>query len=374
MAKVTVHLIYTGGTIGGKQVKVSQRKYKPEIDIDFGPKEFFHKLEHKRIAAGPEIELIWGEHEGKYDLSENFIPRDWIDIARSVLRARHKGANGVVIAHGTDTMVWTASALAFLLRGLDIPVVLTGSRHAISEKGTDAIKNLSDAVFVASHTRMRGVFISFAGSSEAETLVHLGVRARKSQNGPNCYMSVHTRPIARICPRWLFEWQTQLKITNRELLRQSCELNETSCLESDLHLCPDVALIKLYPGLRPDYVKEALGHGVKGVVLEAYDGGTGPACDKTDHKEHRKHSMVELIKYLTIHGIPVFVVSQHDGRVTMDAYGSAVNLRAAGGVPLEDMVTEAAVAKLMWALGHQWETARVKEIMVQNLCGEVTEQ
>jgi len=366
-------MIYTGGTIG-RPAKPSQRKYQPEVDIDLSPKDFFKKLDKRGLVVERGIELEYGEHVGIYDLSEHLLPNDWLGVAQSVLEARDKGADGVVVAHGTDTMVWTASALAFLLLGLDIPVLLTGSQKALAEPSTDAFKHLSDAVFVASHKELRGVFIVFAGDAHSHTLVHLGVRVQKDQHADSRYVSVHTKPVARVCPRWLFEWQTKLKITNRALLSESVKLNTEAHLDRDLRLCPDVALFKLYPGFRPELLAQAAEGGFKAVVIEAYNGGTGPACQLPDHKLHKEHSLLDVIKSLTNKDIPVFFVSQHRGRVTMDAYGSAVRLRGAGAVPLGDMLPEAAVAKLMWALGRYREAGKVKEIMVENLCGEVTRQ
>lgn len=374
MARRKVCLIYTGGTIGGRLAKPSQREYQPEVDIDLSPKHFFKKLDKRGLGVERGIEVEYGEHVGIYDLSEHLLPNDWLGVAQSILEARDKGADGVVVAHGTDTMAWTASALAFLLLGLDIPVLLTGSQKVLTQPSTDALKHLSDAVFVASHKELRGVFIVFAGDVHSHTLVHLGVRAQKDQHADSHYVSVHTKPVARVCPRWLFEWQTKLKITNRALLSESIKLNAKAHVDRDLRLRPDVALLKVYPGFPPQLLTHMADRGIKGIVMEAYDGGTGPACQQTGHKGHREHSLLGAIESLTKREIPVFFVSQHKGVVTMDAYGSAVKLRDAGAVPLGDMLPEPAVAKLMWALGRYREVGKVKEIMVENLCGEVTPQ
>jgi ribosomal protein S18 acetylase RimI-like enzyme len=54
--------------------------------------------------------------------SEDMTPADWTRLAREVDRGFHEGSRGVVIAHGTDTLAYTAAALAFqprLLAALD---------------------------------------------------------------------------------------------------------------------------------------------------------------------------------------------------------------------------------------------------------------
>jgi hypothetical protein len=75
-------------------------------------------------------------------LSENMIPSDWTKIAISVNKAIEEGIDSIVIAHGTDTMCYTSAALSFMLQGIKIPVVLTGSNIPLEMDGTDAVTNM----------------------------------------------------------------------------------------------------------------------------------------------------------------------------------------------------------------------------------------
>ena len=59
--------------------------------------------------------------------SSNIQPEEWVKIAHCVFEHR-TGADGIVITHGTDTMAYTSSILSFMLRNIDIPVVLTGAQ------------------------------------------------------------------------------------------------------------------------------------------------------------------------------------------------------------------------------------------------------
>ncbi len=82
-----------------------------------------------QIRRRPELnardvpELVVTEYEPLLD-SANARPADWLRIARDIAEHRHS-YDGFVVLHGTDTMAYTASALAFLLRGLG----QAGRRH-----------------------------------------------------------------------------------------------------------------------------------------------------------------------------------------------------------------------------------------------------
>src|SRR5687767_2325299 len=73
--------------------------------------------------------------------SSDVGPDEWSALAEEVGRARD-AHEGIVIIHGTDTMAYTAAALSFALRGLDRPVVLTGSQRPLAEVRSDARRNL----------------------------------------------------------------------------------------------------------------------------------------------------------------------------------------------------------------------------------------
>ncbi len=80
--------------------------------------------------------------------STNVAQEHWIALIETVAEA-HASFDGVLVLHGTDTMAYTASALAFLLPGLDRPVVLTGAQKPLTAVRTDARTNLIDACQVA---------------------------------------------------------------------------------------------------------------------------------------------------------------------------------------------------------------------------------
>lgn len=105
--------------------------------------------------------------------STDIMPEHWIRIADEIIR-RYDDYDGFVIAHGTDTMAYTASALSYLIQNSRKPIVLTGAQKPIGFETTDSKQNLSDS-FLCAASGMAGVLVVFGGQ------VLLGTRARKTR-------------------------------------------------------------------------------------------------------------------------------------------------------------------------------------------------
>lgn len=72
------------------------------------------------------------------------------------------GFDGIVVLHGTDTLEYTAAVLSLTARR-DIPVIVTGSMIPMAGEGSDAPKNLSDALTAAFDERLKGAYAVFNG-------------------------------------------------------------------------------------------------------------------------------------------------------------------------------------------------------------------
>ena len=165
-------LIATGGTIACKQTASG-------LAPQLGAKELLSYV-RDRAENVESIELF------RMD-SSNVQPEEWRAIAQAVADNMHK-ADGIVITHGTDTMAYTSSMLSFMLRGIKIPVVLTGAQYPMGMDGSDAAANLGDAL-TAARELPAGVYIAFGGS------VILGCRAVKTRTmSLNAFESIN-RPL-----------------------------------------------------------------------------------------------------------------------------------------------------------------------------------
>ena len=91
--------------------------------------------------------------------SSNIRPEEWKQLARQIYTLRG-GYDGIVVSHGTDTMAYTASALTFMLPGIDLPVVFTGSQLPLADVLSDGPDNLRTA-FAMAASGVPGVFLAF---------------------------------------------------------------------------------------------------------------------------------------------------------------------------------------------------------------------
>ena len=152
--KKRILLIGTGGTIASTKHSLGLR---PELNID----ELINLSgipQDKCSLAGITIMNID---------STNMTPDRWVDIARCIQR-NYERFDGFVITHGTDTMAYTSAALTYIFCNLNKPVIITGSQYPITEAYTDAVQNLTDAVYFAMEN-ISGVFICFDGNLIAGT-------------------------------------------------------------------------------------------------------------------------------------------------------------------------------------------------------------
>lgn len=103
--------------------------------------------------------------------SANIGPKDWSGLAEMIARKSYD-YQGIVVIHGTDTMAYTSSMLAFMLQNIAIPVVITGSQLSIANPVADALENCRCGIHMAA-SGYPGVFVAF------NRKVILGCRASK---------------------------------------------------------------------------------------------------------------------------------------------------------------------------------------------------
>lgn len=277
--------------------------------------------------------------------SSNIGPDHWREIALEVWGAL-AGDDGVIVTHGTDTMAYTASALAFMMRGLGKPVTLTGSQIPFGVPLSDAPQNLALAVLAVANG-INGVTVSFGGS------VINGTRAVKtSSSDTRAFESVGAPPMAVVTAFGL------------DVARRATAPGDISaCL--DTRLCPDVFVLKIVPGVNPEIFDALIRAGCKGMVVEAFGAGNVP-CEGRD--------VSEAVRRLVDGGVPVVVRSQClRGGVDMSAYETGFRLLEAGAIPAGGMTTEAAVVKLMWVLGRTDDPREIERIFNTNFAGEIAD-
>ncbi|MDD5021940.1 MAG: asparaginase [Endomicrobiaceae bacterium] len=359
MNKKIIRIIYTGGTIGGREK--SSETIVSDLKTDKFETCLFNKLPDNIIEdENTKVEIVAAQIN---KFSEEMTPTDWGLIATAINNAIEDGVQGIVVAHGTDTMAYTTSAISYMLQGIKIPVAITGSNKPIVDNETDAVKNLEDAIIFVKKNLFPGIFLVFSGEIERNSLIHLGTRVRKVRFSNNCYESVNTAPIGMIKRNF---WNNSIKIINYNVLNKFIKLNNSKEYNFNNKIDSRVSLFKIYPGFDPSIIKNCIEQKeIKGIILELYASGTG--CTNT-----LSYSLIPSIILAGKYGIPIFAISQHVGVMNMNSYGSAERLKNAGVIPLHDMITEAALPKLMWVLGQTKDTKEITKLMLTSLSGEIT--
>ena len=323
-------LITTGGTIASEQTTEG-------LAPSLNGHEFSAFI--SSVAADYEVEII-----NLFQLdSSNIQPEEWQCIARTVTR-EYINYDGIVLTHGTDTMAYTASVLSFMLRNIPIPVVLTGSQLPISHPLTDGIENLRCAFAMAASGKA-GVFVAF------DRKVMLGTRAVKVRTTAfDAFESVN-------CPYAATIDSSGLKLNERVLPH----VNGAFALED--HLSNHVFLIKLTPGLDPEIFDMLLKMNYKGIVIEAFGAGG---------LNFVRRDLISKLQKIVECGISVVVCSQClYERSDFTIYQAGQKALETGVLQAFDMTTEAAVTKLMWALGKSDRPEDIKQIFSTNYIGEI---
>jgi len=340
-SKPNVTIIGTGGTIASR---VDYRT--GAVFPAFTPEEIYSTVPELSEIAN--IKVV----EACNVFSEHMTSELWVKIGKAIVREINGGASGVVVAHGTDTMGYTAAALSFMLKGLSRPVVLVGSQRSSDRPSSDAALNLISAVTVAGKSDIAEVCVVMHGSTEDDfCLIHRGTKVRKCHTSRrDAFQTINDTPFGMV------------KGGELELFRE--DYNHAKLkgrVRLDAKFEPKVALIKAFPGMRADIINSLLSRGYKGIILE----GTGLG--------HIGKYCFQPIKKAVRRGIFVGMCSQClYGRANMEVYDTGRDLLKLGVIPLEDMLPETAFVKLSWALGRTKDLSHVKKIMLSNTAGEIT--
>ncbi len=283
-------------------------------------------------------------------LSENMKPELWVQAAIAVADEINEGADGVIVAHGTDTMHYTSAALSFILES-PVPIVVTGAQRSSDRPSSDAFGNLMSSVAVAKSDIAEVTVCMHATENDSHAYLHRGTRVRKMHTSRrDTFCSINSPPLAKVR-------DGKLKIKDKNTpyqKRGELKLKVNGSLEEK------VAFIKSYPGITGELIDYHVDNGYKGLLIE----GTGLG--------HCPDYLIPSVKRATDENIPVVMTSQClYGRTNLNVYSTGRKLLSSGVIPVGDMLPETAYVKLVWALGQTTKIGEVKEIMVTNLKGEM---
>jgi len=329
-----VLFISTGGTIASAE---GGHGLTPAFDVD------------QLLSYVPTIKDvcdITGKHIMNID-STNMNPELMVKIAETIYE-NYNDFDCFVVTHGTDTMGYTSACLSYMLQNIKKTVVVTGSQIAIGSLYTDAKKNISDAI-IFSLENIPGVYIAFDGK------IINGTRAMKVRTkSMNAFESINFPYIAQI--------KLGRIIYNKDL-KDYNPIDPTKPFKLKPHLCTDVFLLKIYPGMDPsifDFIKDKY----KGVIIESFGVGGIP---------NEGFNLVEKIHELGEAGIAVVITTQclEEG-IDLGIYEVGTTLAKNKIISAGDMNSEAILAKLWWALGNFESMDDIKIYMETPIFDDIT--
>lgn len=324
--KKRILLIATGGTIASKK---SDNGLKPQIT----PKELLSYI--PQVADICEIEAIQLLNLD----SSNMEPEHWKRMVHTV-KEHYEAFDGFVIAHGTDTMAYTAAALSYMIQNTKKPVVITGAQKPIDLEITDAKSNLLDSFLYAADEKSQGVQIVFDGK------VIAGTRAKKVRSKSyNAFSSIDYPCLAVIQDMNIMRYIPMLPYENKVQFYE--ELDE------------NVFLMKLIPGIRPKVLRSIF-ENYDCIIVESFGVGGIP-----------KSIADEFYRLCQAYPRKLVVMATqvaHEGS-DMTVYEVGHDMKAyCRFLESYDMTLESVIAKTMWMLGNFDVTqADVEEIFYRNI-------
>ncbi|HBS27164.1 MAG TPA: hypothetical protein DD827_08590 [Gammaproteobacteria bacterium] len=293
----------------------------------------------------------------------NITPNDWVSIAKLIYRFRNKDISGAVVAMGTDTMAYAASAVAYALgQNLKFPVVFTGSQAPNNQAHADARSNLLRAALVAREgARLPEVIVAFNDE------VMRAVRSEKIDDYRFKAFAAPSEGALAIIGETL-----QYQLQPRKI-RKSTENWQLSARFEER-----ILKVSQYPGMRPEMISSILDSGqVKGLMIESLGLGNIPVVEGYD--------LLPVIRQARKLNIPVLISGRYPimPEFTQNYAPASAPLKV-GAISAGDMAPPAALTKFMWAIaqvddeiarGELLESrkrTRIKKIIQTNLLGEIS--
>ena len=336
----SILIIYTGGTFG-----MAYDEHDALIPFNF--KEIL-----KNIPVLDKFDIHFTVYASKVPIdSSNIEPEHWLSISRLIIE-HYDRFTGFIILHGTDTMAYSASALSFLLRGIQKPVILTGAQIPIGAIRSDARENLITSIEIATATEnevplVREVCICF---NEVLLRGNRAVKIRSSEFG--AFESLNYPILAKAGINIEYNMDAMLPVSkNPEFIAEPV-------------FDQGVNILRAFPGMNVKILESFLDvEGLKGVVMESY--GSGNITTQP--------WFLDCLGNAIEKGLVIINVSQCiGGKVDQGKYATSRTLREIGITSGRDITTEAALAKLMLLLGMKKNRNEIIKEFENSWAGEIT--
>ncbi len=313
--QLSVSLVYVlslGGAISGRTAE--------DGTVESGDDRVLRDLLARNKAADTSRVRFESVQVGRL-LSEEIVPADWAALITVIAEKLNSGtANGIVVAHGTDTLAYTAPLLYWLFADSDAPIVLAASSTAPGTS-TEAEETIAQALALAVEKKS-GVYVVHGG----RVLSPLNLKFERIGRDGFRNWNMPGEPI----------------FSGTSLLTGPLEADQYVFAQLLEDAANSLCVVRLYPGLRSDYLTTLMDLGVRNFFLELYDTGTagfreGPYSLKRAFAVGRKKTA------------RFYCTSQQEGTVDFSGYSTSRDLWREGAIPLGSYTTETAVARFLAA-------------------------
>jgi glutamyl-tRNA(Gln) amidotransferase subunit D len=338
-----VKLFGTGGTIA------SRLDYRTGAVIPaFSPGELYGSVPELADICNLSTEKVFAI------FSENMGPKQYISLAIAIGKEIENGIDGIIIAHGTDTLHHTAAALTYMVQDPPVPIVLVGSQRSSDRPSSDAALNLMHSAVAAGHGDIAEVMVCMFGpTSDEYGFLHRGTRVRKMHSSyRSTFRTIGDTPLATVTRNGVKPIKKQYKHRRKDRKVKILPYFEEK-----------VTILYYYPNMQPDIIDALVNCGYKGIIIA----GTGLG--------HVNKPVYPAIRRAIEKGVHVFMTVQTLwGYTHMFVYDTGRDLLSMGIVPLANMLPEAAYIKLGWTLGQTTNREEVIEIMQKPINDETTKR
>ncbi|MDB4534239.1 asparaginase [Vicingaceae bacterium] len=368
MERKKIKILYTGGTIGSELSET--QVFLPGEGLENLLKDDIEELKDR----DPEFDSRQ-EYIPEYDFerlpelldSSNIGPKEWNIIAEAIepvlIGNEANLYDGILILHGTDTMAYTASALSFMLEGLQHckkNVVVTGSQIPYYKVRTDARDQIVSAMILTAHGNIPEVVLYFDKKA---------LRGCRSIKYDSWGLGAFSSPGFPVLGTFGIEFSEDQNIKiarSKDLINLRSGFHKTRIhYLYENTTASKIGVIKMFPGMNPDSLW-AFAERYDAIIIEGFGSGNGPTSG-SDNQFLKAFRRIAEFKI-------VLVLTQCPKGFVSEAYGSGLTI--AGGVNGRDMTTEAALAKMHYLFSKRekqdWSNDEIKKRLVRNTVGELT--
>lgn len=351
-----ISVLHTGGTIASKVDYETGA-----VKAQFSPDELLEMVPELSGIARIKSRLV------RNMMSDDMRFAHYNLIASEIKKEIESGTDGIIITQGTDTMHYTATALAFILEDLPLPVLIVGSQRSSDRGSSDASQNLAAAAYFIAHSDFAGVAICMHNSMNDGTAAILPpCKTRKMHSSRrDAFKPINSSEIAIV------------DYANGNIAFSSAK-HEKRNPDMKLKIMPikenlKIAIVKSHPNMHAEEL--ACLEGFDGIVLEGTGLGHMP-ISKTDEFTDENAKIFSEIEKLCRKSVVAMSTQAIFGRVDMNVYSPGRRLVEAGVTGnYSDMTPETTFIKLAWLLSNFTREQIIREnLMLKNFRGEISER